>query len=437
MYNKSLIHPLTAVAPLPQFELWSVPGTQVSVVSDIETDVRPLSTISIEQPIELTIQSGVDEYINLAETSIYIKARVNLKKKGDAALSEADWNSVVPVQNFLHSIFSSCEIKIGDKELSLAPQTYPYRAYIESLLAFSDEAKRSYLRGSMWAKEPKNRTKIIKPDTETDTHGKWFEMIGRLHLDLTFQEKNLVGGTELKIRLLPSDPRFYFQAGDDLTPSLEIAQLYLEAHKAKVTDDLLDSHTKVIARTPTRYPITRSEVKQQSIAKDSLDASLDNFIRGQIPRRMFVFMVDVDTFNGTFKSNPFSFSHNNLVSIATFIDGVQYPNKPYTPDFSKDLYMREYTRLFDVLNQNRTDTYCTISYEEFKSNSAIFAFNFAPDLSSGPGSNGHVSPILHGSLRLVLRFSQALAKPITVLAYCEFDNVIEIDANRNASTNYN
>jgi len=34
-------------------------------------------------------------------------------------------------------------------------------------------------------------------------------------------------------------------------------------------------------------------------------------------------------------------------------------------------------------------------------------------------------------VRLVLKFAQPLADPVTVIAYAEFQNVIEIDRNRN------
>ena len=36
-----------------------------------------------------------------------------------------------------------------------------------------------------------------------------------------------------------------------------------------------------------------------------------------------------------------------------------------------------------------------------------------------------------GSVRLVLKFSQALAVTFTVVVYAELENVIEIDRNRN------
>ena len=43
----------------------------------------------------------------------------------------------------------------------------------------------------------------------------------------------------------------------------------------------------------------------------------------------------------------------------------------------------------------------------------------------------HFSLAKQGSVRLVLKFAQALADPVTVIAYAEFQNVIEIDRNRN------
>ena len=67
--DKRVIHPLSGIAPLPQFELWSVSPTQLSIEKDIESEVRPLSVLSATQPIEFNITSAVDEYINLSGRS--------------------------------------------------------------------------------------------------------------------------------------------------------------------------------------------------------------------------------------------------------------------------------------------------------------------------------------------------------------------------------
>ena len=43
----------------------------------------------------------------------------------------------------------------------------------------------------------------------------------------------------------------------------------------------------------------------------------------------------------------------------------------------------------------------------------------------------HFNLMKQGGLRLVLKFANPLAAAVTVVAYAEFENVIEIDRNRN------
>jgi len=58
---------------------------------------------------------------------------------------------------------------------------------------------------------------------------------------------------------------------------------------------------------------------------------------------------------------------------------------------------------------------------------ALYAFDLTSDLDE----DDHFSLAKQGSVRLVLKFAQALVVPVTVIAYAEFQNVIEIDRNRN------
>ena len=435
--QRIVIHPLSGIAPLPEFELWSVPPTQTSVLHDIVTDVRPLAAVSASQPIEFIVNTAPDEYINMSETYLHLKARVRLSREDKLEPAKADWDSVVPAQYFLHSIFSQCELRIGDKEVTLSPQTYHYRAFIDALLAFSTSAKRSYMSASMWNTSKAVRNETVRPSAEATKEGRWFQLEGRLHTDLTFQQKNLIGGVELRIKLIPNDPKLYFTCNEGLLPSLEIVEAVLRVRKAKVSPSLLATHSQVLEDANARYAITRSEVRYQGIPRGQLDAILDNVIRGQMPRRIFVFLVDTQTFNGSYSKDPFNFKHFDVNFACAYIDGTQYPSTPYSPNFDDGLYMREYMALYIALNQNRTDTYTDLDYKSFANDKAIFAFDFAPDLSNGPGSSGHANCLTNGTLRLHFRFKRQLPEAVNVLIYCEFDNMIKIDANRNAHTNYN
>jgi len=53
------------------------------------------------------------------------------------------------------------------------------------------------------------------------------------------------------------------------------------------------------------------------------------------------------------------------------------------------------------------------------------------DLTADLGEDDHFSLMRQGSVRLALKFSRALEATVTVIVYAEFENVIEIDRNRN------
>lgn len=436
--HSTVIHPLSGVTPLPQFELWSVPGTQVSVAKDIVQEVRPFSTLSSGQPIEFLVQSAVDEYINLSETYLSLRMKVELTRKDKPTLLEGDWGKIQLTKNFFHGLFSHVELKIGDKQITANPQNYHYRAFIDTLFGFTEDAKHSHLHNVFWDPSGKERYYRRGP-RDLSSEGPTFELMGRLHTDLTFQEKLLLGGCDLSVRLIPNKNAIIFHSDETpgLQPAIKIMSANLLVRKSKVFPSLASAHAEALRTAPARYPITRVEVKHQTIPAGMLDVSLNNVIRGQIPRRMFVAFIDNDIFNGDFSNRLYSFHHHDVNYLAAFVDGVQYPSQPFLPSFSEDLYMREFNELFVALNQNRTDSYMRISYESFESPYCIFPFNLSPDLSNGPSLSGHVSPIKHGSLRLDLRFAKAPTKPLNVLMYCEFDNMIEIDENRQAKTDYN
>ena len=56
----------------------------------------------------------------------------------------------------------------------------------------------------------------------------------------------------------------------------------------------------------------------------------------------------------------------------------------------------------------------------------MYAFDLTPDL----GEDDHFNLTKQGSVRLILKFADALTDTVTVIVYVEFQNVIEMDGNR-------
>ncbi|XP_053203877.1 uncharacterized protein F54H12.2-like [Panonychus citri] len=275
----------------------------------------------------------------------------------------------------------------------MSNSTYAYRAYIENMLGFQLMLKLTLVELFVDG-ECNEETIIVHPRSFADASSKEVDLYGRLHFDMTFQGKAILGGKDIKVRILTHDPSFFVQFDDrvsDVAMIIKDACLYV--HKMKATPQLTNAHSKALAIAPACYPISRVDLRQASIHANSLDAVLDNIITGQLPRRLFLLMVKNTAFNGSKSQDPFHFDHFNVSHAACYVDGVQFPTNAFQPDFKNHLCVREYSGLFQAMNMNSTDTTVNITREEFISGKTIFAFNFAPDLSHGPGMTGHINPI--------------------------------------------
>ena len=86
--------------------------------------------------------------------------------------------------------------------------------------------------------------------------------------------------------------------------------------------------------------------------------------------------------------------------------------------------------LFSGTGKENRDEGNDIAPEDYPNGYALFKFDLSPDLAE----EGHFNLAKHGTFRVELKFGTALSNTVTVVAYAEFENVIEIDSNRKSST---
>ena len=418
---------------LQAFDLWGDVPVQQTIDETTVTEHRPISQIDATKPIEFEIKTAVDEYILFKETYAYFKVRVDIAKS-PGSIEANDWKKVSPVNNFMHSLISQIDVQISNNIITLSPQTYAYKAYFETLLGFDDSAKKSHLTSVLWHKditskmdEPnESRSAFIASSDET---GKTLELMGRLHIDLSFQGRAFLGGTELRLKLYPSKPEFCLMIKGNIKPVLYIESVSLFVRRAKVNPAVVQAHQQALATKPAKYPLTRGEVKRSILKKGTIDASIENVIAGKLPRRIFIAFVSNESANGSFTKNPYNFKLYDISFLSCYINGHPFPAIPYQP--SEGNTLREYFSFMDAANQTGTSTYIDIDRTDYMNGFAIFGFNLSPDLSDGCGMAGHISAIREGSLRVQVVFKNALPETVTMLTYCEFDSFLQIDANRN------
>ena len=359
-------------------------------------------------------------------------------KELKVAVVANDWKKVSTVNNLLNSLFKQVDLIIGDRVRTSSHLTYPYKTDFEMKLGISKDAKESFLTSGLWYKDSDTnpeelnqiRSEFIAPlpNSSDSDKGRILDLMGRIYLPLFEQRKLLLGGCTIQLKFIPNDPSFYLMCSNDIrVKSVEFIDASLYLQRSRVSKPLMEGIHKGLEKSDVKYPLRESFVIPITIGKGIIDTILDNVHNGQLPRRAFVAFVDHNAFNGSYLTNPFNYQNFGLNHLAFYLNGIQYPEKAFTPDFDNQLYIREFMSLFESTNQDSTDSCINVDRKSFVKGNYIFAVNFAPDLSSGCCSTGYANPIKYGNLRLQLRFKAPLEKTITTLVYSEYDTILEID----------
>ena len=179
-----------------ELDLFTIPATQTSITKGQWIEYHPLSNITDNGPIEFNVSGSGEEYLDLARTQLFVKAKIT--KANGAAL---DLNEQVGLVNlFLHSLFSQGDVSLNERLISPSTNTYPYRAMIETLPNYGEDAKSSQLSMAMFYKDTPGKMDAVNPVAEDGDanmglkasyaftkQSHTVDMIGPIHSDISFK----------------------------------------------------------------------------------------------------------------------------------------------------------------------------------------------------------------------------------------------------------
>jgi hypothetical protein len=428
----AFVHEQSCECMKGELDLFAVPPTQTSIEHGTWVEYHPLSTITDEAPIEFDVNGTGEEYLDFANSYLQVKAKIVKEDGTDIAAA----GIVGPVNNFLHSLFSQVDVSLNGTQITSSTATYPYRAYIENLLSYGPAAKESQLTSALFYKDMGVRMDEANPHADNNNDGlhkragftggsRTVDMIGRIHSDIFFQDRYMLNEVNTRIRLVRSKDAFCLMAHGATPYKITIVDAVLFIRKVKISPSVFLAHAKTLEHGTAKYPIRRVVCKTFTVPTGNLDACHEKLFSGQLPTRIVIGCVDNAAFNGAVGRNPFNFKHFSLNEIAVYLDGHQQAIKPMQTNFAAGQFM--YMGMFAGSGKLYRDEGNAISRSDFANGYVLYAFDLSPDLAE----EGHFNLVKQGGVRLSLKFGTALPNTVTVVAYAEFENVIEIDRSRN------
>ncbi len=265
-------------------------------------------------PIEFLISGSGDDYLDLANTMLYVQVKVARANGDDLDMVDP----VGPVNNWLHSLFSQVDVYLNGTLVIPSTNTYAYRAYIETLLSYGPDAKVTQLTGQLWHKDTSTRMDAVEiVDGAAANAGfvarrvnivrsRVVDLMGRLHVDLFLQDKFLINGVDVKIRLVRSKAAFALIAGG-ANPDyrINIVNATLFAKKATLNPTVQMAHIKALEKSTVKYPMRSVNCKVYSIPAGARSHTHENLFLGILPKRLVLFCTDNDAYNGAYDKNPF------------------------------------------------------------------------------------------------------------------------------------
>ena len=147
---------VTPTKPVSELELFSFPPTQTAIESSQWVEYRPITILSDSSPIEFVITGSGEEYVDLSESYLQVTAKILKQDGGDLVQTRGtggtvsgDDAEVGPVNLWLHSLFSQVDVSLNERLVTPSMNTYPYGAYLETLLSYGPAAKESYLTAAL------------------------------------------------------------------------------------------------------------------------------------------------------------------------------------------------------------------------------------------------------------------------------------------------
>ena len=408
----------------PCLTLFEKQPQKTGILSRDYVEYRPVNQIADDSPLEFNIPAASINYVDLKRTRLHIKLQI-LKKDGTPV---AEDDPVALVNLPLSSAFSQISFNLQHHPIGQLGTNYPYKAYFDVLLNTDRNDQSSKLSSMGYTHDDARSMDDSNPATSSNSalymrslftrDGKTVDFEGPLFLDLFQQDRLLINGVPITIKLWPHSNKFKLMSEKE-DFKLHIKDAFLKLCTVKPNPGVLVGHGEAIKKTPALYPYMKSVIKTFSLSSGHFAFNADDLFQGDVPNRLVIGCVSSRAFNGAYNKSPFRFYHYHCNYVNFMVDGQSVPSRPLQPDYENNTYLEAYQTLFP----DGDDVSLNISRTEYPDGYCVYVINTQEDPDTSTLKKGHT--------RLEMKFAHALPESVTLVLYATFPSLLQIDQARN------
>ena len=393
-----------------------------TVIHHLSTAINDDTTV-----FEFIVPSENLDYTYLPLTRL--EGELKITKNDNTAIAQAD--DVGPVNLLSGALWRQVECELNGVQVGdLTSPTYHYKAFLETHLSYGTEAKKGHLRCALYEPDTtgqeNSRAAVNAGFTArkawiTGNNGSIY-FSTPVFIDFLDSHRYLIPGSTLKLRFLKNENSMCFMAGQN-NYKIAIRSLNLSTRKLTIHPDIVSRHQQIIQTRPAIYPIAQSRIKTHGLAQGTLSTTLSGIFMGKLPRSCVIGFVASSAFAGGIADNPFVFAPYDVSYVSLTVNGLPMPTTVFQPDFDSYNCVREYRHFMDNLGIGHENIGNNISFADYVSNTAMFSYDFTPDLCN----SYHDHPDSSGAVNLDLRFKTALPHNVTVIIYATYNQQVKID----------
>ena len=422
-----------------ELSLFDLPPTQTAVEKIYYQQVLPISQLSDSSPIQFTVtgQNGM-EFIDTRNSFMSIKARI---VKGDGSdIQAAEY--VGPVNLLAHALFDQVDVTIQGKFITSATGHYPYKAMIQTLLKYGNDAKTSQLTNQMFFKDTpgfidsddaksgsgKNLGLITRADLFSNS--KLVHMIAPIMHDAFQLDRYLLNQTAVNVKFYRSKPEFYLTS-DTVSPTykIKIEEMVLHICKIQVNPAVIVAQNRALEKTNAKYPFIKTEVRMSAISQGQVNFNMDNVCQGIKPNKIVLGFVKSRSVAGTYSTSPWNFQGFDLSELNVSIDGIPAHGNPIRVSFNQTTGT-DTAEAFHWLTSSAgkwvSNEGNQLTPDDLANGYALYAFDLEPSFQD----RNYLSLIKQGIVRVSANFTKPLPTTVCCVIYTEGVGYFEINQSR-------